>query len=449
MTTTPEPVSPTPDTEALRQQVAAVLEERIGDNSDLYETVDDVMPLFAEREAGLRADLDQARHDAGEAVVRQNVLRAERDEAQRQEVAWKVSAQESDNGLTLYAREVRWLKECLLARRNALAHLLGQPAAKEDTGWFDLCAQIEERLTAAGARPIPDDAAERLTYALVRMSPGLFRDTPVAPANALLSALWKHVWRDLADHERAEWQAYGRTVLAGLGATPTTGPTPAAADVQWGVQRADGVLDQLDDEADARGHLNWFDPGAAHVVSRTVVYGPWTPTPAVPQAPAEPTETPDAPCGATEGGMGVDCHLPAGHPGWHSASHTPRTDGTESIGYPFHIQWPRFGWDRCASERAVEPHSIPTLAELRAARREQTPAAREDTAPPDVVVHDITLKTRDGYTSATCTPCGIVAGDYDPDWVQDRVDAHLADTFRPSGPLAPAQAANPTPEEKQ
>jgi hypothetical protein len=58
---------------------------------------------------------------------------------------------------------------------------------------------------------------------------------------------------------------------------------------------------------------------------------------------------PVKPCGASEGGMGVDCHLIPGHDGWHNASHIPRTDGTESIGYPFHIQWPRTEWDRCTA----------------------------------------------------------------------------------------------------
>ena len=292
------PVSPAPDTEALRQQVAAVLEERIGDNSDLYETVDDVLALqwiryaagqrhvvtmhernnaaiaetnrqFAQENAGLRADLDRARAE----IERLAGMRA------------------------LYRQNWQGARD---ANHQAL----------------ETIARLERELArASGARTIPDDAAEQVLN-LVRM--GFTRGGQLDAVRELIDG-----WRG----------GLTTDALADLGATPTTDPAPApeqtnpaqdgssgtvpqrfpvsdvqtnadpapaAADVQWGVQwgvqRADGVLDQRDDEPDAREHLHWFDPGTARVVSRTVVYGPWTPAPAAPQGPVEPTE-PMASCG--------------------------------------------------------------------------------------------------------------------------------------------------------
>lgn len=281
MTTTPEPaVSPAPDTEALRQQVEELRDliheaavrgikdwDRDYDSRAAGPVTDYVLGVLhfvlGKREAGLRADLGRAR--------------AERDAA-RADVSH---------------------------RSTVIAHL-------------QLQNEVLQR-RVSDARPIPDDAAERLTYALFRMAPGPFRNAPAAPLHALMAPLWKHTWRSLSDDERAEWLEYGRGVLDQLGfATPTTGPAPAAADGE---------------------------------------------------APAD------------------------------------------LLG----------------------------------------PAARKDTAPPDAVVHDVTILAdqHPDYFAARCTPCGFIAGDFDEQWVQDRADAHRADTLRPSGPLAPVTPANPTPEEKQ
>jgi hypothetical protein len=68
-------------------------------------------------------------------------------------------------------------------------------------------------------------------------------------------------------------------------------------------------------------------------------------------------------CCATEGMTGIDCRLPKGHADWHSGRYDCRTDGTESVGYPVCIQWPRNEWDRCEPEQDA----------AQAARSEATP----------------------------------------------------------------------------
>jgi hypothetical protein len=66
-------------------------------------------------------------------------------------------------------------------------------------------------------------------------------------------------------------------------------------------------------------------------------------------------------CSATEGATGVDCHLAPGHDDWHHGTHIPRTDGTESIGYPFNIHWPRNQYD--GPRVAPQASSTPTPKE--------------------------------------------------------------------------------------
>lgn len=62
-------------------------------------------------------------------------------------------------------------------------------------------------------------------------------------------------------------------------------------------------------------------------------------------------------CKATEGATGISCHLQAGHLGDHAGQHTPRTDGTDSVGYPLSVRWPYTDYDRDAG---IRPQSIPT-----------------------------------------------------------------------------------------
>lgn len=46
------------------------------------------------------------------------------------------------------------------------------------------------------------------------------------------------------------------------------------------------------------------------------------------------------PCSEHEGATGIRCELPTGHEGPHEGTHTPRVDGTESVGYGLFLRWP-------------------------------------------------------------------------------------------------------------
>lgn len=73
-----------------------------------------------------------------------------------------------------------------------------------------------------------------------------------------------------------------------------TGPAPVTQVVQWGIRYRPDAIEQRDDEEDAREHLGYYDSDQAVVVCREVSYGRWTEAaPAVPQAPAQPTDDPD------------------------------------------------------------------------------------------------------------------------------------------------------------
>lgn len=74
-------------------------------------------------------------------------------------------------------------------------------------------------------------------------------------------------------------------------------------------------------------------------------------------------------CRATEGATGIECSLSPGHHEWYSGRHTPRTDGTESLGYPLNVQWPRQEWDRCAPEAEVWRRGDPEPSALVSAVR--------------------------------------------------------------------------------
>jgi hypothetical protein len=287
----------------------------------------------------------------GQAVTRQAVLRADLGKAQRQVSRLTLAAIDTCGGTPDEVAEQVAAAEVVIRQARDVRDSMAAES------WTDMRRERDEARAVVASHPaIPDDVAEQIATVLSQ-------------------------WVEIEGPHEPEVQALTALFRSWLSA-PTTGPAPAAAD---GEVRAllvhPAAWDRLVDWLTSRG-LTVGGAGDLEGIPTYFMGISDELAAAAPQAPAEPTETPDAPCGATEGGMGVDCHLPAGHPGWHSASHTPRTDGTESIGYPFHIQWPRFGWDRCVPERAVDPYSIPTLDELRA-RRKQTPAAREDAATPD------------------------------------------------------------------
>jgi hypothetical protein len=77
-------------------------------------------------------------------------------------------------------------------------------------------------------------------------------------------------------------------------------------------------------------------------------------------------------CSATEGATGVDCELAPGHDSWHGGSHTPRTDATKSVGYPFAIQWSRNEYDG----PRVAPQASSTPTPVDSVTRHQARAAR-------------------------------------------------------------------------
>lgn len=217
---TPEPVSSAPDTEARQQAVDAIESEldlaRSGEGYEANAVAEEIVRRYWPDVAGLRADLDQA-------------LR-ERDEAQRQEAAWRASAQESDKGLTLYAREVRRL-----------------------------------RAELAGARTIPDDAAERAALRMFRVH--VYGTLTSERHDASARNQWVKV---LDEDDRETWRKLARELLADLGATPTTDPAPAAAGRPRWVQRG------------LHHHRCAVRAGAADCTCGV--------EPAAPQAPAEPTE---------------------------------------------------------------------------------------------------------------------------------------------------------------
>ncbi|GAB2964276.1 hypothetical protein [Saccharothrix stipae] len=159
----------------------------------------------------------------------------------------------------------------------------------------DLTAELAR---VSGARPIPDDAAavDRLAVWLLRAMGGNIVD---GPGDA---AAWQDAFENgLTDNQRATWRAAARALLADLGATPTTGPAPAAADptapyrhllgaiwlyVDWRYLTKQMTTEQKELWADAVDAFGEPQEGKAER---------WWREPAAPQAPAEPTDDPLVP----------------------------------------------------------------------------------------------------------------------------------------------------------
>lgn len=188
--TTPEPVSSAPDTEALRQQVAEAsyqawqgssplsFAEQADDVRDEYlRAADALLPLIAEREAGLRADLDRTRADA---IAWERAARAEVDSA-------RIQIDSLSRMLRGMARRLGWMRsDC----GDNLDAALGYKRERDEAR--------AELARVSGDRTIPDDAAER-------------QCNWSCPDDAVHDGL-------CPEHVQQSW------------ATPTTGPAPAAAD---------------------------------------------------------------------------------------------------------------------------------------------------------------------------------------------------------------------------
>lgn len=267
MTTTPEPaVSPAPDTEALRQRAAAILYRHRPLPRDVDALDDEAADFYAELVsravyapvlAGLRSDLDQARTE-------RDIL----DKALQD--ARKIAA--------------------------TYRHLL-------------------ETRRGAGARTIPDDAAERLARWLFRMN-GRRQGEPLYGDGAASPERQEKRWTTwLEDEDRERLREMARHVLADLGATPTTDPAPAAADGEVPIDvvrriKADALLEARDAARAAR-RLCWAENREQEVIRHYGGMAGWLATrakaieageepdwpdaayvtpPAVPQAPAQPTE---------------------------------------------------------------------------------------------------------------------------------------------------------------
>lgn len=128
------------------------------------------------------------------------------------------------------------------------------------------------------------------------------------------------------------------------------------------VRRDKGVRHTLEDVVREMGALDDPSPEATSEASQEAIEWAEAATPLANEAndlieghPSPPSagEADATPrlrdeCHALEGMTGIECDRYPGHQDWHSGKHTPRTDGTESVGYPVHIQWPRMSYDRCA-----------------------------------------------------------------------------------------------------
>jgi hypothetical protein len=246
---------------------------------------------------------------------------------------------------------------------------------------------------------LPDDAAERVALWLFRVKIEKLNN----PYRA--QKTWSEV---LDEADRDSWRRWARKLLADLGPVSVAWPADAHAQIAqcledyWTGLR-DGERTVYDETAAGQAHevlalvRSWLsvpavdpapadgpreratsldqaggvvfdvlldvvsDPERRQAVANRIVHdlaaagriafvrphhvdadNPWPPAPSTTETAPGPADGQQ--CRAIEGGMGVDCHLSAGHDGWHAARHETGGD----VGYPFAIQWPRNEHDRCA-----------------------------------------------------------------------------------------------------
>lgn len=194
-------VSPVPDTEALRNQLARAIsvqwldDESLRGRTDYYSLSDAVLPIIAEREAGLRADLDQARAEA---------------------TGYEAALRSAQRALVLLEQQRDALRAAICR-----AAVVDWNTTNVDTDYEAMLAHL------AGARPIPDDAAERLARWLFRMT-GRRQGEPLYGDGAASPERQEKRWNTwLEDEDRDRLREMARHVLADLGATPTTDTAPA------------------------------------------------------------------------------------------------------------------------------------------------------------------------------------------------------------------------------
>jgi hypothetical protein len=178
--TTPEPVTPAPDTEALRQQAAAILYRHRPLPRDVDALDDEAADFYAELVsrvvyapvlAGLRADLDQARQD-WRAIGRRADERWDEIERLRRQVerlsterdAYRnADRQSQSNWRSAVAANMTALETIATLKRALAGHLFdGESVSTREAIRNEL---IEQGLRA-GARPIPDDATRQVAQCL-------------------------------------------------------------------------------------------------------------------------------------------------------------------------------------------------------------------------------------------------------------------------------------------
>ncbi|MFE2751602.1 hypothetical protein ACFXGA_06315 [Actinosynnema sp. NPDC059335] len=202
----------------------------------------------------------------------------------------------------------------LRSERDALARMLrgmARRAVSYRQGWSetlkDWAEEDQENVAAlrarvSGAHTIPDDAAETVAKRLLQFQ------ARVTPDRA--DRMWT---RDLDDVDREGWLNHARALLADLGSTPATDPTPAPAElarwVRWlcdayGPAEVAAAVQQTDPKpAAADGpqpkRSEWLCPNCKKPPTPFGDDQDWmcdehkSASPAAPQAPAQPTVCPD------------------------------------------------------------------------------------------------------------------------------------------------------------
>jgi len=372
--TTPEPVSPAPDTDTDRYRIAYALNEAVGEQLDggegMAAAADAVLPIVNERVAGLRADLDQARRELAEirAEAGHHIGTIAALAARVRELGAQVAARDAELARVSGARSMTTPNDLLPLLARLLADL-----DRVETERDKLCREVD-RLHAelAGARPIPDDAAERLARWLFRMT-GRRQGEPLYGDGAASPERQEKRWNTwLEDEDRDRLREMARHVLADLGlSTPTTGPAPAAADgprpkrSEWLCPDCKQPPTPFGDDRDWMCDEHKSSP------------------PAAPQAPAEPT-----------GRV------------WNVGDPEPTEDGLtvidrdmtpDVIGRYNDPTWFREGPDRWSGPYAYRLTWAGLLKEHGPVREYRHPAAREDAATPDPGAdYDAQLRWADG-----------------------------------------------------
>lgn len=260
--TTPEPVSPAPDTEALRQQVAeALMNSRDpSDNPAVDEShrhanhqyswachlctnnvdalTDALLPLFAElaaENAMVRHWLGQAQQVRDEEVIGARTARSERDEARTEVAGLRADLDRARAEVERLEKQATVYRNAYGRTEKVLDKALGTEehdgAGEGQAADVYLLMQQRDQARAelarvSGALPIPDDAAavEKLARWLFRMT-GRRQGEPLYGDGAASPERQEKRWNTwLEDEDRDRLREMACHVLADLGATPTTDP---------------------------------------------------------------------------------------------------------------------------------------------------------------------------------------------------------------------------------